>query len=281
VDLDPGKAGSIEGVAVKKFGGQPIWVWGVVLGLVVVVFVWWRRRSSSAAAAPAAAPDPADTTGGAVGAPDTGGISYGYPSIDPGTGLPSSPNAYTPAPIVDWITWQAAVVSAAATLGGTPLEVATAIARYLAGQTLSAAQQAIVNTAIARFGAPPGGLPTPIGSGGGTTPAPSAPPTASHIVLTPVGTALPTSKGGIFHGAVTYTVASKPSAGYLRLQESSAASNGNWTIVKSFTVPTSGNVAISVPINTTGAVNLRAVNLTGLASNVIALKITAPATAKK
>jgi hypothetical protein len=28
-------------------------------------------------------------------------------------------------------------------------------------------------------------------------------------------------------------------------------------------------------------VNLRAVNLTGLASNVIALKITAPATAKK
>jgi hypothetical protein len=283
VDLDPGKAGSIEGVAVKKFGGQPIWVWGVVLGLVVVVYVWWRRRSSSASAAPAAAPaNPADTTGGAVGAPDTGGISYGYPAIDPGTGLPTSPNAYTPAPIVDWTTWQAAVVSAAATLGGSPLDVATAIARYLAGQTLSAAQQAIVNAAIARFGAPPGGLPSPAPPA--ATPPAATPGSSVVFTLTPSGTSTVSHTGGTQALVIRRTVGGKGQSAAIYLESTSADSSHNWTIVKTVYLPSSGALATSVAINNKpGPVQLRAVDLTGHTSNVVALTIAAPpkAPAKK
>jgi hypothetical protein len=159
----------IEGVASKKIGGAPVWVWGVVGAAAVIGFVWYRNRAASSAAAPAVV-DP--TTAG--------------PTLDPGTGLPASPGSgdtTTPAP-ADWLS---AALSAAATGGVTHIVALQALQRFLEGLPLSAAQVAIVDRAIAAVGLPPGFTPEVQTPAPAPAPKPATPvgPVATTLQLVP------------------------------------------------------------------------------------------------
>jgi len=140
----------------QKAGPLPVWAWGVILGVVVVAASYWYSSKSKASSAG----DGAD--GGA-------GSLVAYPDLDGGNGDGSGSNSGTVVTGTDAPTssapqfssnaaWMTYVVAKLTAEGNSPLTTQVALLNYLSGKPLSAAEQALVNQAIGRFGLPPNGV---------------------------------------------------------------------------------------------------------------------------
>lgn len=176
-----GKKGGILGA---KVGGVPAWGIGVGLALLVLAVMWYRNKQSAAtAAASTAAADSTDTTSATDGS--VAGLAYDDPNqIDPNTGVTFASEGYTTTAEVDSYLDSGAVpttesvgltpqgLSAPTTntqwaqlvadyligKGDDPTLVSNAISAYTNGQTLTTAEQAVINMALDVFGEPPEGV---------------------------------------------------------------------------------------------------------------------------
>jgi hypothetical protein len=161
-----------------KVAGVPVWGAGVALAAIFIVVLYLRNRSKGASG----------PTGGAA--------TFDPNAIDPSTGLPygdQSGYGLPQGPIGDWLgnnptspsypvgipshglpsaitnlQWARLVADELLSKGSDPVLVPNALAKYLAGQTLNAQEQAVINLALRYFGQPPEGVLAP-GTG---TPAP-------------------------------------------------------------------------------------------------------------
>lgn len=146
---DGAKSGG-AGPLTKKVGGQPAWIWIVVVVLFAIGVQWYRQRSAAA-------------TKAAV-------VGSAVPLQDPatmGTGtLPAGPGApvATPGPQMSTGEWLAAAMKAAKNAGEDPIHAAGALNRYLNGGNLSYADTLVVNAALDAVGAPPGFASIPPGT---------------------------------------------------------------------------------------------------------------------
>lgn len=159
----------IEEKLTAKAGPFPVWVWGVVLGLLILAMVWWsRHKSGSAAPADGSTVTPIDAL------PNVSGSGLSPASGDTSTGSDSAAGS-------PWDTnqlWEARAIAALSGAGVSPLTAQVALEKYLNGQGLTTAEQQIINSVLQKQGAPPNGLTSapvllppdnPPPSGGGTT----------------------------------------------------------------------------------------------------------------
>lgn len=148
------------GVLNRKVGGVPVKWLAVIAAVAVVGGILYRRyqankTGAAAAATTAAAVTPDVTTGGGEAYSSAGGNNIasgggGYYTQTNGTSVFSgqSTNAQ----------WATAAANGLTGQGYAPLDVQNALSGYLNGTPLTAAQQAIVNAAIAGWGSPPEGV---------------------------------------------------------------------------------------------------------------------------
>lgn len=147
--------GAAAGAFTKKLGPFPGFVWVLLIVGVAYGVYWWRKNhaATATAAAPAATAAPAIVDGGYVPLgtnANTGPVGTGTVTTYPQGSAAPATNA----------TWAA---QAANYLIGTgsydPAAVQNALSKYTNGTgTLSAQEQAIVNTAVKQFGIQPEGV---------------------------------------------------------------------------------------------------------------------------
>jgi LysM repeat protein len=200
----------------QKVGPLPLWVWGVAaLG---VWYYFQRQSSSSSAATNAAATNQATDPAGNIGTIDPAtGYVFGTPedtaalasnNATDTTGTGTSSGGSTPG--TTYATnnaWAEAAINYLVGLGIDPTTANEAIQQYLASQTLTPAQQGMVNEAIIALGPPPD-LPGPIGTP--PTPIVTSPPPGTVYATNPptglsVGTKTPTTVGLSWNKATNAT----------------------------------------------------------------------------
>lgn len=185
----------------RKLGPLPVWVWGLGLGVSINVGRWAvEKHKAAGAAVPVAGSDagtPAGSgpavTGGAGVVPGVGAPVAGIGIPNPGAWNPPADQvagqATTKAGPTTNAEWQALVVEALTADGFPPLTSETAISKYLAGQPITVAEQALVSRAFRYSGRPPEGAPTmstaPDQPSGGNA-APTAPPASPAANTAPV-----------------------------------------------------------------------------------------------
>lgn len=142
----------------KKLGPLPVWVWAVAT---VAIFWYLQKGKGTTAGAAGQQTDPAGNTGTIN--PATGYV-YGTPEDQAasgastgaiGTGTGASSGSTTAGQYADNTAWAQAAINYLVGIGVDPTVANSAIQQFLASQTLSSAQQADVNLAIQRIGAPP------------------------------------------------------------------------------------------------------------------------------
>lgn len=148
----------------RKIGPVPVWLIGV--GIVLLIYLYRKKLGSSSgqqtdAAGNVGTIDPA--TGYVYGSSqDQAGLaaqnSSGGTSTSTGTSGSTTAGQYT-----DNSSWGRAAVNYLVGLGEDPTGANEAIQQYLGSQTLTPAQQGMVNLAIQGIGAPPQ-LPGPTGT---------------------------------------------------------------------------------------------------------------------
>lgn len=139
-----------------KVGPLPVWAWSLagVVGLRGIS--WWRARQTPAAE-PAAEPAAGtDTPASAYPA----NYDAGVPAIAPLNPTPSTSTTTVSLPptapaYVDNDAWRRAAIDALIARGVPATEAVEAISAYLAGEPISGAQEAMVNTAANIIGQPP------------------------------------------------------------------------------------------------------------------------------
>lgn len=163
-----------------KLGPLPAWGWAGIIAGGAITLRLVRGRTQAAAPAPST-DDQADTVPASAvpvaGAASTGAAASYQPTTAP-VGSSYSTTSTTGPQTMD--EWQAAAFAAVRT-DYDPATAASAIAKYLASQPLTSAEQAIVSAALRAAGIPPGGaLPIVTAStsaGTGSTTAPPVPVT--------------------------------------------------------------------------------------------------------
>lgn len=147
----------------KMIGPLPMGAWlAIVAGGLGFAYYY---RNQSTAAAPVAMDDTTTDSGAGVGS--------GYVVDTSGTGSTSTAPA-------DNDAWAAGAVQWLSAHAYDPLVASSAVSKYLAGESLSAQEAAMVRTVISQYGSPPS-VPT--------TPTPKT--TAATPVFTPVTTTTP------------------------------------------------------------------------------------------
>jgi nucleoid-associated protein YgaU len=226
----------------QKVGPLPLYVW-----MIAGVAIWWyfsRKNAASATGAPNQQTDPA----GNIGAIDPAtGYVYGTPEDlaalasnnagsggGSGTASGSTGGGTVGGQYPDDESWGRAAINYLVGLGIDPTTANEAIQQFLAGQTLTTAQQADVNEAIQALGAPPQ-PPGPTG-------------TAPPPVVTPPG---PPPGGTV--------MASNPPSGFTVTAKNATSIGLKWNSVKNatgYTVAygtTSGSQANKVNVNGSSA----------------------------
>lgn len=164
----------------QKVGPLPLWVW-MAAGIGAWYFLLGGKKggTGSASAVPNQQTDPAGNIGSID--PATGYV-YGTPedlaalaSNNAGTGTGAGTGTSTTTAYTDNASWGRAAVNYLVGIGDDPTQASEAIQQYLAGQTLTTQQQAMVNSAIQALKAPPtlpgptGTPPGPVTGGGNVT----------------------------------------------------------------------------------------------------------------
>ena len=136
----------------KNLGPLPVWAWGVILAIIIVVYIWLGQSRGATGGDDTPAEDTGDATRDAIdGAFRIGGAYTGDNSGNGGKDDSADTND----------AWSFRAVAALVSKGKLPLAAQQAIYLYLDGETLTAAQQALVDEAIKLIGAPPERPPTP------------------------------------------------------------------------------------------------------------------------
>ena len=156
----------------KKLGPLPVWVWGIA-----AVAIFWYLQKGKGTTATATQTDPAGNTGTID--PATGYV-YGSSedqaalgsSTSTSTGSSDSSGSTTAGQYQDNDAWANAAINYLVSIGVDATAANAAIEQYLASQNLTTDQQADVNLAIQRLGAPP---------------SPPTPGTPSSPIVTPPG----------------------------------------------------------------------------------------------
>lgn len=131
-----------------KLGPLPVWAWGAIIGVIVIAYVWFSGRtdeSPDAETETAATPTPTIGLGDAIDGAFLPGTANGGGGRD--TDIPESVDTNT--------AWGFRAVAALIGKGTAPLTAQAAISKYLDETTLTAAEGALVNTAIGLVGQPP------------------------------------------------------------------------------------------------------------------------------
>lgn len=191
---------SLEKKLSGKTFGIPTWSIAVILAVILIGVLWYRNKlkSEEATSADASTTDATATDPNAID-PATG-LSYADEasggSSDPINSLLASDptnSAYpvgltaqgSPAPITN-IQWSRLAFDELTAKGDDPTLVGNALAKFLAGTTLTAAEQGIVNIAEQTFGAPPEGL-IPINDPGTPSTPVVPPPVVTNTLPAPSG----------------------------------------------------------------------------------------------
>lgn len=159
----------------KQVGPLPLGIWVGVVAVGVGASVLINRKTAGASsAAPSDSAGLTDATDGAFGTLPAG-VNLGGVVALPG-GIPSGQNANNPTGttgivITDNNQWLRTATDKLLALGYDPGLIDTSLRAYLAGNQLTATQQAILNEALRLLGSPPFPVVSlPPTSGGTTTP---------------------------------------------------------------------------------------------------------------
>jgi hypothetical protein len=142
-----------------KIGPLPLWAWGGAIG--AGVFIAYRRHAASPAAAAAT------TSDGQTMPATAGNLATG--SSDGTVGDVGDVGSSTGTAITDNASWEQAAIRALIAQGFDPYAAQTACESYLEGLSLSAAQQAMVSTALLAVGPTPTPPTPPATDGTGAT----------------------------------------------------------------------------------------------------------------
>lgn len=212
----------LKDFATRKVGPFPVWLYAVLF-----VGAWYyleRRKSASSSAAAASTTTGSSTTSSNYGtdpAGNTGEINpetgYVYGSAEDTAALQQqSSSTSTTTTYADNNAWGQAAINYLVGLGDDATVANAAIEAYLGSQQLTTSQQAMVNSAIQRLGAPPQ-PPTPttttpvVAPPGGATTYATNPPTGLTVSSTS-GSSI-TLKWNAATNATGYTVTVTPSSG--------------------------------------------------------------------
>ena len=131
-----------------KLGPLPVWAWGAIIGVIVIAYVWFSGRtdeSPDAETETAATPTPTIGLGDAIDGAFLPGTANG--GGGGATGIAETVGTGT-----GWVVpGDVALIGK----GTAPLTAQAAISKYLDETTLTAAEGALVNTAIGLVGQPP------------------------------------------------------------------------------------------------------------------------------
>jgi hypothetical protein len=177
----------------SRVAGVPAWALGTILAVAIIGFIAWRNHTKNKPAQ-GSTNDQSNPSGNAGGHdpnavdPATG-LTYGQED-QTGSGYPSTPIASylaenptnaaypvggvpqgLPAAVTNQ-QWARLVADSLLAKGDDPLLVEQALADYLNGKTLNAAESAVIRLGLTTFGSPPEGVLAP---GTGTSGKPSAP----------------------------------------------------------------------------------------------------------
>lgn len=164
-----------------KIGPLPVWGWAV--GVVGAYYVFHYMHGSSS---------PATTT---VAVPSNLSLPGSGATVASSSGGPVGPVASVSGPTTNQ-QWSTLAANYLIAQGDSPTTVESALADYLAGNTLDSAEQAIVDQALKVFGSPPDGvIGATTGGGTSTTPTSSGPVASGTPIFgtTPVGSSSPTN----------------------------------------------------------------------------------------
>lgn len=279
---------SVSAIASKKYGGVPLWVWGAGVAGLIVAYTLYKnyKANQSATAVQSTTTDNTNATGVSSGAlsydPTTGdvydattGTDYGSLSTSPyfpmsSTGL-TTVQGIPAATNSEWLT---NAETALLGQGHAPLEVLSALSKFINGNTLTSAEQSIVNAAITAEGLPPDTSSVTTTPATPTTPAPSTGSGASaSLSIVGTGTALPSVEGSVLPLLVTYK-GFPAGTSTVRIESSGSLTGGQFNVIKTFYVKgPAGVVPESAPINESGTVQVKAVSDSGKSSNVITLHL--------
>lgn len=171
----------------RKIGPLPAYAYGLIV-LIVVWGIYYARQLSgngNTASTTDVGSAPSDSD---IGSLDDSGYVSSNPSSGASTVVPSS-NKPT-----DNQNWYMLASDYLIGFGYSGSAVTDALTKYLTGQELTAADRALVNQAIAKFGAPPEGVPVTSGAGNNPPPLPgdggnnNPPPSEQHDDTPPVQT---------------------------------------------------------------------------------------------
>lgn len=130
----------------EKVGPLPVWGWGGIVGVLIIAYLYftnWRGVSGG---------ESSGKGGGSAGSSDAIWDAYH------GAGGGATPGVTTgPEPIASNLQWLAQGVRVAVSQGYPGTTAQVALQRFLAGESLTTSQQAIVNAVIAVIGPPPEG----------------------------------------------------------------------------------------------------------------------------
>lgn len=233
-----GALGGAKDALGKKLGPLPVAVW-----LVAAVAIWWfvKQRQGTSAATTATGGGQTDPAGN-VGAinPATGYV-YGTPEdqaavsansanggTTSGTGGSTVAGAYP-----DNLTWASAAINYLVGIGIDPTAANSAIEQFLASQPLTTQQQADVNSAIQRLGAPP----DPPAPGTSPTPIVSPPSTGTVYATNPPSGLTVTSKATTSMG-LKWNKATNATGYTVSYGTTSAATGGSTTVTGTATSTT-------------------------------------------
>lgn len=188
-DVKPpeGSGKGLKAALTKKLGPLPVVVW---IGAAIVIWYFVSKKNSSSSGTAGTQTDAAGNTGtidpktGYVygSSEDAAALASGSSSLgtssDSGSGGSTVAGSYA-----DNNAWAVAAINYLVSIGEDATSSNTAITQFLASQTLTTSQQALVNLAIQRLGSPP----SPPEPGGSTTPVVTPPSSATYATNPPTG----------------------------------------------------------------------------------------------
>jgi nucleoid-associated protein YgaU len=154
-------------ILTRKIGHLPVWAYILIFGVLVAAFYWYKKKKEASATStePAMTGDQLNTSYGSGTANNQ--LSPGNGGATTDTSGASTPSSATNA------QWAQNAANTLVAQGQDPTTVSNALSAYLDGQSLTNAQQALVNSAIQQNGEPPQGvLPISVSGTSNTSSAP-------------------------------------------------------------------------------------------------------------